>query len=430
MMKKLVFQFQNVIQNAHFVIELLEIVLKNSLMTFDKEYFQQIFGIIMGTNLAPILANLYMAMLQEELKRKCKHDKKLKWPSLFLRFIDDGFGIMEGTKKDVEYWILQFNNLRKSINIDKWSFGNHVEYMDLYIYKGEKIYSSLFLDFRIFQKEINRYMYIPQKSGHVSHTIKNYVLGELKRYIRYNSLKLTFLKIRTLFFSRLRNRGFKKIWLRKQFASLKYEDREKLMLEKVPDSTFSHSACQIVLEKKAESLRTKRNRLADLGLSHNEKTTKLFPMEPYRTKKGMFENHSNQETQLPPFKKQSNNSSNVVTQGLQREKLHPGLFLQKSASAKTAEKGAKTMAEQILEKEGRREIVQAEAEERTEAKTIYLVMPSYAEQHKHQIAAILEKEKKNLCRSKTFEKVFSSISFKIAFANSKNIKQMIVRTKI
>ena len=68
-------------------------------MTFDKEYFQQIFGIIMGTNLAPILANLYLAMLQEELKNRCKHDVNLKWPTLFLRFIDDGFGIFEGTKK-------------------------------------------------------------------------------------------------------------------------------------------------------------------------------------------------------------------------------------------------------------------------------------------------------------------------------------------
>ena len=83
-------------------------------------------------------------------------------------------------------------------------------------------------------EEINRYMYIPAKSGHVSHTIKNYVLGELKRYIRYNSLKLTFLKIRTKFFSRLRNRGFKKVWLRKHFATLKYEDREKLMAIKTP----------------------------------------------------------------------------------------------------------------------------------------------------------------------------------------------------
>ena len=122
-------------------------------------------------------------------------------------------------------------------------------YIYIYIYKGEKFFSYGFLAFRIFQKQINRYMYIPRKSGHVSHTIKNYVLGELKRYIRYNSLKLSFLKIRTLFFSRLRNRGFKKIWLRKQFATLKYEDREKLMTEKEPDFSFSHSTCQIVLEK-------------------------------------------------------------------------------------------------------------------------------------------------------------------------------------
>ena len=97
-------------------------------------------------------------------------------------------------------------------------------------------------------------------------------------------------------------------------------------------------------------------------------------MEPYRTKKGMLEKHFNQEVQLPSFKKQSNDSSNVVIQGLQREKLYPGLFLQKSASAKTAEKGTKTVAEKILEKEGRREIMQAEG--RTKTKTIYLVMPS------------------------------------------------------
>ena len=94
----------------------------------------------------------------------------------------------------------------------------------------------------------------------------------------------------------------------------------------------------------------------------------------------------------------------------------------------TTKNGTETVEEQILEKEGRREIMKAEG--RTETKTIYLVMPSYAEQHKHQIAAILEKEKKNLCRSKKFEKVFSSINFKVAYANSKNIKQLIVRTKI
>ena len=38
------------------------------------------------------------------------------------RFIDNGFGICECTKREVEYWIEQFNSLRKSIAIDKCSF--------------------------------------------------------------------------------------------------------------------------------------------------------------------------------------------------------------------------------------------------------------------------------------------------------------------
>ena len=75
----------------------------------------------------------------------------------FLRFIDDGFGIFEGTKKDIEYWISQFNGLRKTINIDKCTFGNHVEYIYIYIYihiyKGEKFYSSGFLDFGFSKKK-------------------------------------------------------------------------------------------------------------------------------------------------------------------------------------------------------------------------------------------------------------------------------------
>ena len=64
--KELVEEYRNVIPNANFIVELLEIVLHNSLMTFGGEYFQQIFGVIMGTNVAPILANIYyMARLEQ-----------------------------------------------------------------------------------------------------------------------------------------------------------------------------------------------------------------------------------------------------------------------------------------------------------------------------------------------------------------------------
>ena len=55
-MKELVIEYKNIISNADFIIDLLEIVLENSLMEFRGENFQQFFGIIMGKNVAPPLS--------------------------------------------------------------------------------------------------------------------------------------------------------------------------------------------------------------------------------------------------------------------------------------------------------------------------------------------------------------------------------------
>jgi len=83
LLKRLFFKYQNVIPNAHLIIELMEVVLNSAIMKFQKVFYRQILGIVMGTNLAPILANIYMARLEGK------------------RFIDDGIGIIRGNKKDV-----------------------------------------------------------------------------------------------------------------------------------------------------------------------------------------------------------------------------------------------------------------------------------------------------------------------------------------
>ena len=67
--KELVFEFNNVIPNAGFILELLNVILKNSLMTFNGEYFQQIFGVIIGPNITPILANIYLVKQEKLLKK-------------------------------------------------------------------------------------------------------------------------------------------------------------------------------------------------------------------------------------------------------------------------------------------------------------------------------------------------------------------------
>ena len=72
-------------------------------------------------------------------------------------------------------------------------------------------------------------MYIPAKSGHAKHTIKNFITSELKRYVRYNTVKLSFFRIRNKFYGRLRNRGYKKVHLTRLFRQVKYRDRMNLL---------------------------------------------------------------------------------------------------------------------------------------------------------------------------------------------------------
>ena len=48
------------------------------------------------------------------------------------------------------------------------------------------------------------------KSGHQKHTIRNFILGELRRYVRCSIQEFNFSKMKNKFFKRLCLRGYKK----------------------------------------------------------------------------------------------------------------------------------------------------------------------------------------------------------------------------
>ena len=97
--------------------------------------------------------------------------------------------------------------------------------MDLFIHKENDFFEDGKLSVSIHQKETNKFMYIPHRAFHQRHTSKNYVWGELKRYVRYNTEEKNFKKLRTRFFLRLRNRGFKKYTLMKLFSKITYSQK-------------------------------------------------------------------------------------------------------------------------------------------------------------------------------------------------------------
>ena len=62
--------------------------------------------------------------------------------------------------------------LWETITTDKFKYGDEVDFMDVFIFKGEKFKSEGNFDISIFQKSENKYTYIPAKSGRAKHTIK------------------------------------------------------------------------------------------------------------------------------------------------------------------------------------------------------------------------------------------------------------------
>ena len=108
--------------------------------------------------------------------------------------------------------------------------------MNLFIYKGKNLYEDGKFSVSIHQKETNKFVYIPYRSFHQRHTIKNYVWGELKRYVRYNTEEKNFKKLRVRLFLRLRNRGFRKYKLTKLFSKVTYAQRNELLTKETPSS--------------------------------------------------------------------------------------------------------------------------------------------------------------------------------------------------
>ena len=68
------------------------------------------------------------------------------------------------------------------------------------------------------------------------------------RYVRYNTEEKNFKKLKTQFFLRLRNRGFKKYLLLKLFSKITYAQRNKLLNK---DKFFSND-CEPVTYQEAE----------------------------------------------------------------------------------------------------------------------------------------------------------------------------------
>jgi hypothetical protein len=216
-------------EHSEKILALLEFVLKYNMLSFMDKIYLQIFGIAMGTSLAPMLANIFMALLEHKINIIANLDNKLILPIFFKRFIDDGLGVMDGTLEQIKYFVKIFNSIIPSIQISIQSIGNAVNFLDLVIFKGSRFEKSGIFDLKVYQKPLNNYSYIPFGSAHQNHIIDNFVKNELERYVKICSKEEYFFTVSGIFFSRLRKRGYPRFLLRRISNSVVYSMRSSLL---------------------------------------------------------------------------------------------------------------------------------------------------------------------------------------------------------
>lgn len=130
---------ENLLSKAD-IIELLEICFEENFFSINNEWFFQKDGLFMGHILSPILANIYMSYFLNIAK-----DLK-NFPNFIKLYVDDIFGIFNGTKRQLEKFFSELNLIRPN-NISftlETEINNKISYLDLLLNREKKISIDLF----------------------------------------------------------------------------------------------------------------------------------------------------------------------------------------------------------------------------------------------------------------------------------------------
>lgn len=224
--------------STSFLMTLLEHVLTLNTFIFNGEYFVQEWGTSIGTKVAPVYANIFMADLEKNMLKKFKG----RLPSFWRRYIDDIFTIFRGREKDLLKFLEHICSFHPTIKFTceyrtgseivkcKWK-DNKLEVTRIAL-NDTKPRSIDFLDATVwinnegkletdlFSKDTDKITYLKPQSCHPAHICRNipYSLGY--RLLRLCSARETFyLRLKELR-ANLRSRGYSDKIISKAFDRL------------------------------------------------------------------------------------------------------------------------------------------------------------------------------------------------------------------
>ena len=204
-------------------LEILAFVRKNNVFSFNGEMYRQLYGMAMGTKLAPALATIYLAFLEEAYL-----DSAPFVPHLYLRYIDDVFLLWPHGRDRLNTFVDGLNTLKPRIKFTAEISDRSRTFLDVTVFKGPRFKTTRILDTEIFYKPTNHFLYAHGSSHHPLHVFKAVALGETLPILRNCSQKDKFERHRKTLIDSLKARAFPCSAL-KTARKVEFTDRDRML---------------------------------------------------------------------------------------------------------------------------------------------------------------------------------------------------------
>ena len=217
---------------ADLIEDLLNFVMHHNYFKFNDNWYKQIRGTAMGSNVAPDFADLFVASLEYKLKNK----PNARWPKTYFRYIDDVFYIwdfdtnlspQENRKlhKDFKDSLL---NVSPSLKLNFEENPTTANFLDLQIYHvpngtGNGLYCKNYI------KSTNLHLYTSPHTYNPFSVKYNWIQGETIRLIRNSSTKKSFSRSMKNFQKHLLSRGYDRELVQSQFNKVTFCKRPELL---------------------------------------------------------------------------------------------------------------------------------------------------------------------------------------------------------
>lgn len=232
------------------LLHLLDPVLYCNIIEFKGNLFRQTTGVAMGSPFGPTAANLFLHK---------KIDSLLTSRELFpeilavYRYLDDVFFILASNTIIAEFHN-RLNSLHSAMKFTLETSNASCDFLDITIFKGPRFGAASLLDTRVFQKPMNKFLYIPYSSFHRSTTLKAFLGTETRRFIRNSSSESSFLQTLTFFARNLRARGYPAKFITEAISTATYAQRAAYIAPRPVKDTQAFPSDLLIYKSHLDSL--------------------------------------------------------------------------------------------------------------------------------------------------------------------------------